>query len=145
MAKKKPAKPVTRTAFEERLKEAFAENDINTNYNYDTGEFTVKPLNKKQKTGAAKVLQKAVALFDKYKWVQGEEEAFDEESGEIVGFCAIGAIKHIDGPYEDYARIAVEASLPKGYGSIENYNDSNNRKKSEVLNVFKRAIKYLSQ
>jgi hypothetical protein len=87
-------------------------------------------------------------LLDK-GWVQGFSRETDEDTGEVIGFCASGAICEA---VQGRKRVAEETlaffarSLPSRYPdepprlNISVFNDCKTRTKHQVLDAFSRAI-----
>jgi len=111
----------------------------------------LKKLKPSMKTLRNKVLTDSLKLFDKHGWVRrtlGNKE---------YGFCAIGAINHVEAPRK--AKIAAVAALDKvlqkrknyngswdtyGFrkdGAVVQFNDGRSTRKTDVVNLFKAAIK----
>jgi len=70
--------------------------------------------------GSKKVLSDALDLFETYEWVQGEYSkranrfaGVNDPLNPIVGFCAVGALQHIDGPHEGKAIVRLAKSVLK--------------------------------
>lgn len=95
---------------------------------------------------AVQVLTEARELLsDENKWTQGwlardkDGEPVDERQVEAVCFCSVGAIYVTSDPFTPVpysARKYLEAIV----GNVPNWNDHTNRKHSEILEAFDKAI-----
>lgn len=118
----------------------------------------------KEQPKLIRVLDDIQALFGKggVNWIQGAEKVAREVNDKTFdAFCLVGALKEIDGPYEDAARAAislailerdvlepdnendpfepVENALSDTEDTIIDFNDAGDRTWAEILKVLKRA------
>lgn len=111
-------------------------------------------------TSVADTLRRARALIaEPDRWVKGvyatsdptepEEHEVPLDSPRAVAWCAIGAVRRVDGPYEQLALEALaDAIAPDRRWSytpttttIYQFNDASRRKHTGLLQKFDRAIK----
>lgn len=111
----------------------------------------------KKKSGTLKAFQKIRALLsDKNSWMKGDFEGErTDKKGNVLNetYCLLGAVNHIDGPFEDVVKAVMVAQLnPDEVESNEDalhyeeeevmsFNDATNRKHSEILNFLDNCIK----
>ena len=87
------------------------------------------------------ILQRARQVLVVHGWVKRAQQTDD-------GYCMLGAVDvaYMEAPAEradvltDLALYALRAALPRGYGSVANYNDTPHTTKADVLKVIDDAI-----
>jgi hypothetical protein len=110
---------------------------------------------KEPKSAAETLVLSKKLISPRGRWAQGAYK-IPPGSPDWIGkavdyprFCSLGAIKEVDGPFED----AAISFLQRAIDSLEEYryrrhrigiigfNDANSRKKRQVIAVFNKAIK----
>lgn len=81
---------------------------------------------------------KAVRSLVSTRWIKGDYSR--RMSDGKLSYCLVGAIRKVDGPFEDNARNLIRGALPKSFGSIEYFNDYHDTTRKKVLVVVDRAI-----
>lgn len=96
-------------------------------------------------TSVAETLRAARAVIeDRERWTQwaiardSDHRAVDPQAPSAVRWCMLGAIRRVDGPFEDSA-IETLGSVIRDR-DIEAFNDREERRHSAVLDAFSRAI-----
>jgi len=56
-------------------------------------------------------------------------------------YCAMGGLRFVDGPYEHESANVLRAALPRGYRSVEGFNDKISTTYRMIQALFSRAIK----
>lgn len=101
-------------------------------------------------------------IVNKENWIKGdfaESEYIDGGAGKYrMKYCAVGAIRHVDGPAEEAAKTelakTILAEYPKmgsvgPYGDAEdaiiNYNDRKKTSHKKLISMFDKTIERLSR
>lgn len=106
--------------------------------------------------GVAATLRQARAVIEEPQhWTKGtmartskRGESVSPDSRTAVVWCALGAIKKVDGPYEEPAIKALAYAISGwavGERHVYIYNDSTVRRHSDVLKKFDQAIELLDK
>jgi len=117
--------------------------------------FTFKELNtefnRDERRSAAKTLRGVLTLFGPRgeNWVKNNYKATSVIDGDLVTkACLVGAIEKVDGPGEWIAQQALLAQITKSYkgefDTLEEFNDDQETKFSNIKNLVVRAIKNLN-
>lgn len=100
-----------------------------------------------------KILERALELLEKKRWIKGTLLCMDSENN-VVGVCALGAIHEtgkamgIDDYNSAVNMVATQIDKQGRFSpssTITSFNDSPKTKKVDVIGVFKKAIASVEQ
>lgn len=81
---------------------------------------------------------KAVRSLVSTRWIKGDYRR--KMSDGKLSYCLVGALRKVDGPFENNARLLIKEALPKSFGFIEYFNDYSGTTHEKMLAVVDKAI-----